>query len=81
MGEPVNHPDGAEGDNHGNNAAHPSLHGNRGETDMHADLPVSRGNIVKEKLFFRLLLNILVHDLLFTQDARDGRMLSLFNDR
>ena len=41
MGEPVNHPDGAEGDNHGNNAAHPSLHGNRGETDMHADLPVS----------------------------------------
>ena len=48
MGEPVYHPDGAEGDNHGNNAAHPSLHGNRGETDMHADLPVSGGEIIEE---------------------------------
>ena len=43
VGEPVNHPDGAEGDNHSNNAAHPSLHGDRGQTDMHADLPVSGG--------------------------------------
>ena len=43
VGEPVDHPDGAEGDNHSNNAAHPSLHGDRGQTDMHADLPVSGG--------------------------------------
>ena len=46
--EPVDHPDGAEGDNHCNNAAHPSLHGDRGETDMHADLPVSGGKIIEE---------------------------------
>ena len=50
VGEPVNHPDSAEGDNHCNNAAHPSLHGDRGETDMHADLPVSGGNIIEEQL-------------------------------
>jgi hypothetical protein len=40
MGKPVDHSDGAEGDNYGNNAAHPSLKSHRCKPHIHADLPV-----------------------------------------